>query len=58
MNWLDIVLLIALVGGAVQGMRIGLLGAAVTVIGGLVGWMLAGRFADKIGGVLDRKGVV
>ena len=53
MNWLDIVLLVALVGGAVQGLRIGLLGAAVTAIGGLVGWMLAGRFADKIGDVLS-----
>lgn len=54
MNWLDIVLLVALVGGAVQGMRIGLLGAAVTAIGGLVGWMFAGQFSDKIGGVLSK----
>ena len=38
-----------LVAAVVQGLRVGLLGAAVTAIGGLIGWLLAGQFGPQIG---------
>lgn len=49
MNWFDFVLLGIVVVGAFMGMRIGLIGAAFTVAGVLVGWLLAGQYSDDIG---------
>jgi uncharacterized membrane protein required for colicin V production len=53
MNWLDILLLVILGLAAFQGLRMGLLGAAVTALGGFIGWWLAGRLGDRIGGLFS-----
>jgi uncharacterized membrane protein required for colicin V production len=48
MNWLDFVIIALIVVGTVIGMRIGLLGAAITAAGALIGWLLAAQFSDDI----------
>jgi uncharacterized membrane protein required for colicin V production len=48
MNWLDFVIIALIVIGTVIGMRIGLLGAAITAAGALIGWLLAAQFSDNI----------
>src|SRR5918999_2085547 len=48
MNWLDFVIIGLIVIGTVIGMRIGLLGAAITAAGALIGWLLAAQFSDNI----------
>jgi uncharacterized membrane protein required for colicin V production len=48
MNWLDFVIIALIVIGTVIGMRIGLLGAAITAAGALIGWLLAAQFSDDI----------
>ena len=53
MNWLDFVILAIVIVGTVTGMRIGLIGAAFTVVGAFVGWLLAGQLSDDIGGLFD-----
>lgn len=53
MNWLDFLLLAILVIGAVLGMRLGLLGAAINAIALLIGWLIAGQLSDEIGGLFD-----
>ena len=53
MNWFDFVIIGIVVLGAIQGMRVGLLGAAVTAIGVIIGWLIAGQLADKVGGIFD-----
>ena len=49
MNWFDYLLLAIIAAGAVAGMRLGVIGAAFMAVGGLVGWMLAGRLSDGRG---------
>ena len=51
MNWFDIVLIAILAVAAFMGMRTGLIGAAITAIGGIIGWLIAGRLSDKVGGL-------
>ncbi len=51
MNWRDIVLIIIFAVAVLQGLKLGLLGAAVTAIGALVGWQLAGQLSDDVGGL-------
>ena len=51
MNWFDIVILVAIVVGVVQGIRVGLLGAAVNAIALIIGWQIAGQLSDDIGGL-------
>ena len=53
MNWFDYLLLAIIAAGAVAGMRLGVIGAAFMAVGGLVGWMLAGRLSDDVGGLLS-----
>ena len=53
MNWLDIVILITIVVGVWRGVKTGIIGAAIMAVGGLVGWMVAGRVSDDIGGIFD-----
>jgi uncharacterized membrane protein required for colicin V production len=53
LNWLDLVLIAILLVGAFMGMRTGLIGAAVTALGAIIGWMLAGRFSDNLGGLFS-----
>ena len=52
MNWVDIVIIVVIVAAVVQGLRVGLLGAAVNAIGGLIGWFLAGQLGPKLGAVI------
>jgi uncharacterized membrane protein required for colicin V production len=49
MNWLDIVLIIALIFGFLYGLKTGLIGAAFMAIGVIVGWQFAGHYADDLG---------
>ena len=49
MNWFDYVIIGIVVVAALVGMRIGLIGAAFTVVGALVGWLLAGQYSDDVG---------
>ena len=53
MNWLDIVILITILVGVWRGVKTGIIGAAIMAVGGLVGWMVAGRVSDDIGGIFD-----
>ena len=53
MNWLDIVILITIVVGVWRGVKTGIIGTAIIAVGGLVGWMVAGRVSDDIGGIFD-----
>ncbi len=56
MNWLDIVLIVIFVVALLQGLKLGLLGAAVTAVGAVVGWQLAGQFSDDVGGIFGGTG--
>ena len=64
MNWYDIVIIAIVAVGAMMGMRLGLIGAAIAAAGALLGWLLAGQFADDLGGLFgdslsaDRWGTV
>ena len=49
MNWLDIVLIGLVIVGALRGLRIGLLGAAVNVLALVLGWLLASQVAYALG---------
>jgi len=49
MNWIDIIMLITLIGSAVFGMRTGIITALIMTIGGFVGWLIAGQLSDDIG---------
>ena len=49
MNWLDWFLLAVLAISALMGMRIGLLGAAFTLGGVVIGWLIAGQYSDDVG---------
>ena len=51
MNWFDIVIIAILAVAAFMGMRTGLIGAGITAIGGIIGWLIAGRVSDKVGGL-------
>lgn len=51
MNWLDWVLIIIVAVAALMGMRTGIIGAAITAAGVIIGWLLAGQWADDIGGL-------
>ena len=51
MNWLDFLLLAILVVGAILGMRLGLLGAAINAVSLLIGWLVAGQLSDEVGGL-------
>lgn len=53
MNWLDIVLIVIVVGSTLMGFKRGLIGAAIGTVGGFVGWLLAGQYSDDIGTIFD-----
>ncbi len=52
MNWLDIVIAVALVAAAFGGLTQGLIKAAVSLAGIAVGVVLAGRFQEQVGSLL------
>lgn len=49
MNWVDILLLVILVAALVYGVKVGILQTVFMAIGVVVGWWLAGRYADDVG---------
>lgn len=51
MNIFDIILLVILAGAAFQGLKVGLIGAAVNAVALIIGWMLAGQLSDEVGGL-------
>ena len=53
MNWLDILLIAVVVAGIFAGLKEGLIGAAFMAAGGFIGWLLAGQFGDKVGGLFE-----
>ncbi len=53
MNWLDIVLMVVLGVATFVGFKMGLIGAAITAVGVLIGWLIAGQFADDLGGMFS-----
>jgi membrane protein required for colicin V production len=52
MNWLDIVILILLIIPTFVGLKAGLIKALLTIVGGVVGLILAGQFYEGFAGVL------
>ena len=53
MSWVDLVVIVIVAAGALVGMRVGIVGGAITAVGGIVGWLLAGQLADDVGGLFD-----
>jgi len=51
MNWLDLVLVIVVGLSAFMGLKIGLIRAAFTALGVLVGSVLGGQFSDDLGAI-------
>jgi len=49
MNWLDIVILVALAAAAFLGLRMGLIKAVLILVGIIVGVVLAGHFSGPLG---------
>jgi len=52
MSWLDVIILIVLVISAISGLKVGLIKVLFTVVGIIVGVVLAGHFSDNLAGVL------
>ena len=53
MNWIDFVLLATLIVGALYGMKMGLIKAVFVTVGVYIGWLLAGQWSDKVGGIFE-----
>lgn len=53
MSWVDLAVIVIVAAGALVGMRVGIVGGAITAVGGIVGWLLAGQLADDAGGLFD-----
>ncbi len=51
MNWVDILLLVILAAAIVWGLKTGILATVFAAVGVVVGWWLAGRYADDVGGL-------
>ena len=49
MNWLDIVIIILVIVPTLIGLKNGIIKAAFTVVGIILGVILAGRFSDRLG---------
>jgi len=49
LNWLDFLIIAVLIISALFGMRYGLIKAAIMAVGVVIGWLLAGQFAYKVG---------
>lgn len=54
MGWVDLAVIVIVAVSALIGMKVGIVGGGVTAVGGIVGWLLAGQFADDVGGLFDR----
>lgn len=49
MNWIDIIIVLILVASLVWGFKTGVIPMVFTVLGVLIGWWLAGQYADDLG---------
>jgi len=52
MNWLDIVLLVIIAFSTIMGIKAGIIKILFTLVGGIVGVVLAGRFSGSLGSKL------
>jgi uncharacterized membrane protein required for colicin V production len=52
-NWIDFLLLAVLIVGALYGMKMGLIKAVFVTAGVYIGWLLAGQWSDKVGGIFE-----
>ena len=52
MNWIDVVLLIIVLVSLVWGIQTGVMRTLFVAIGIVLGWWLAGQFADDVGGLV------
>ena len=52
MNWIDIVIVLILAASLVWGFKTGVIPMVFTVLGMLIGWWLAGQYADDLGGLV------
>jgi len=53
MNWVDILLIVIVVLGAVMGMKIGIIGAAINAAALVIGWVISGQLSDDIGAIFE-----
>ena len=56
MNWIDIIIVIILAASLVWGFKTGVIPMAFTALGILIGWWLAGQYADDLGGLVGDLG--
>lgn len=52
MNWIDIVIVLIVAASLVWGLKTGVIPMVFTVVGMLIGWWLAGQYADDVGGLV------
>jgi membrane protein required for colicin V production len=52
MNWLDIIILVVLIGSVVVGLLTGIIRILFTLVGGILGVVLAGQFSQSLGNKL------
>ena len=52
MNWIDIVIVLIVAASLVWGLKTGVIPMVFTVVGILIGWWLAGQYADDVGGLV------
>ena len=53
MGWVDLAVVVIVAVSALIGMKVGIVGGAITAVGGVIGWLLAGQLADDVGGLFD-----
>ena len=53
MNWLDIVIIALLIAGAVMGTKVGIIRAALTTAGIIIGTLLGSQLSDNIAGMFS-----
>jgi len=53
LNWIDIIIIIALIIPIFAGLRMGIIKAALSLVGLIVGVVLASNFYQELGGVLN-----
>ncbi len=54
MNWLDIVIIVAMVMAVFGGLKNGIIKGVVTLVGLILGIVLAGRYSETLGAVLPQ----
>ena len=52
MNWVDIIIVLIVAASLVWGLKTGVIPMVFTVLGMLIGWWLAGQYADDVGALV------